>query len=235
MKGISLFNLLFPPRCARCDSIPERRSSLCDDCRKLLILPEDPIKSCDICFMRPDRCLCPKHPYIRRLSVSFYYESEATRTVFKLKFRSRRDIAKNMAIVMCESLLQRNMLQNTDVITFIPMTAYSKFRRGYNQSELIARQIAVLADKPCIKLLYKFSSTDKQHSLSGIERTGNILGAFEPDKRHEEYIKDKRILVIDDVCTTGSTFNEIAKTLLIFGASEVYAASFTARKKQKKH
>lgn len=136
---------------------------------------------------------------------------------------------------MYESLRQRNMLDNTDIITFIPMTPYAKFRRGYNQSELIAKHLSELSGKTCKQLLYKISATDKQHCLSGIERTGNLLGVFEPAKEQADQIKDKRILVIDDVSTTGSTFNEIAKTLLIFGASEVYAAAFTARKKGKKH
>lgn len=235
MKISFLSDALFPPRCARCDTIPEQRRALCNECRPLLLVPDNPLKSCDICFFTPERCICSGHQLVSKLSASFYYEDDAARAVFRLKFRARRDIAKYIASVMYESLTQRNMLETTDIITFIPMSPFAKFRRGYNQSELIAKHIAALSGKPCEPLLYKITATDKQHTLAGIQRTGNLLGVFEPRKEYESRIRDSRILVVDDVRTTGSTFNEIAKTLLIFGAAEVYAAAFTVRKKEKKH
>lgn len=167
------------------------------------------------------------------MSASFYYEGELNKTVFKLKFRSRRDIAKSFAKVIYESLCERNILEKTDIITFVPMTGFAEFRRGYNQAELIAKHLSAMSSKPYMKLLYKIGKTKNQHDLKGFERTGNLLGIFEPVKKNSEMIENKRILIIDDVSTTGSTLNEAAKTLLIFGASEINASVFTVTKKNK--
>lgn len=127
------------------------------------------------------------------------------------------------------------MLEDTDIISYIPMSRRSLFKRGYNQSRLIAEKIAEASGKPCIGLLVKYRKTKSQHSLKSINRSGNLLGAYEPDKRYLDEIKGKTILLIDDVSTTGNTFNEAGKTLLIFGAESIYAASCTVKEKTKKN
>lgn len=136
---------------------------------------------------------------------------------------------------MYDSLRERDMLGETDIITFIPMRPVASFLRGYNQSRLIAKHLSALTSIPCAPLLYKIGKTKKQHTLRGIERSGNLLGMFEPTKERLQEISDRNILLIDDVYTTGSTLNEAAKTLLIFGAQSVSAAVFSVGKKQKKN
>lgn len=234
MKTPKFLTWLFPKRCARCDKIPDKDSLLCSECEKLLLHPANPYKSCEVCFFPHDKCVCSKRQFIYRYSASFIYENDAVATVFKLKFRSRRDKAKDFAAVMYLSLCERNMLESIDIITFIPMSRAAEFKRGYNQSKLIAYYISKFSGKPCLPLLYKYGKTETQHSLPSLQRTGNLLGMFEPNKKYLDVIQDKNILITDDVRTTGSTFNEAAKTLLIFGAANVSAASFTVTKKHKK-
>ncbi len=87
-----------------------------------------------------------------------------------------------------------------------------------------------------LPLLQKQKTTRTQHALSAVERRGNLLGAFEPDPKLEAQIEGKRIVLVDDICTTGSTLNEAAKTLMIFGAERVdcLCAAVRPRKKEKK-
>ena len=190
---------------------------------------------CEVCSFPQEDCICSRHQYVERISACFIYKMPTVKTVFKLKFRARPDIAKGIAQVMFISLSERNMLSDADAITFVPMSRFSEFRRGYNQSRLIARHLSSLTGIPCVPYLRKFGSTVSQHSLDRTGRTGNLLGMFEPDKKYEKDIKDKKIIIVDDVSTTGSTFNEIAKTLLIFGAGSCYASAFCVTKKAKKH
>lgn len=235
MKFSSVAEIFFPLRCPGCDGIPEKDFPVCTACKELIIHPEKSKASCEICFLSLKNCICSKRQFYDKLSASFIYDGTPKRMIFKLKFRARPDLAKSYAKLLFYSLNERNMLEKTDVITFIPMHPFDKFKRGYNQSELMARYISMLSGVPCLPLLQKIVKTKSQHSLSKKMRSGNLLGAFEPATKYLSEIENKNILIIDDVSTTGATFNEIAKTLLIFGANEVFAAACTVTKKEKKY
>ncbi|MBQ2759271.1 MAG: ComF family protein [Clostridia bacterium] len=232
---MKLTDIFFPPRCAGCDTITEDAFPVCKACNELRIRPFNSKNRCDTCFLSVRDCICTKRQYFSKLSVCFFYDGPPKRTVFRMKFRARPDIAKAYAKLIYLSLQERELTDSIDAVTFVPMGRYRKFKRGYNQSELLARHIARLCNKPCIPFLIKESTASVQHDTKKIFRKGNLLGIYEPDKKYEAEIKGKRILVADDVTTTYSTFNEIAKTLLIFGADEVYAAACTATKKSKKY
>ncbi len=111
-------------------------------------------------------------------------------------------------------------------------------KRGYNQAQLLCAELHELTGLPLFPLLYKCEQTGTQHDIqSFLFRSGNALGIFEPVKENLSRIEGKRILIADDILTTGSTMNEAAKTLLIFGADTVYAAAAAAvprRRKPKK-
>ncbi len=232
----TLKDIFFPPRCCGCDKLTSRDFPLCEDCSKLIIHPSEKRNRCDICFLSEENCLCRKFQYYEKLCIPLHYEGDTKRVIFKLKFRSRPDIAENFAKLIYYALNERCMTKSIDVITFVPMRKFAKFLRGYNQAELIAKHLSSLACIPCHPLVYKTEKTENQHSLSKTERTGNLLGIFEPLKESISLIEGKRILIVDDVFTTGSTLNEIAKTLLIFGAESVSIAVCAATKNShKKH
>lgn len=230
MKRITQW--FFPPRCCSCDDIPEKDSPTCIKCKELILHPAIDSSRCGICFMPRDKCICSKRQYYDRFCASFIYKGDVTKTIFKLKFRSRPDIAKGFAKQMMLSLEEREMLRDIDIITFIPMSRFDRFKRGYNQSELLARYLSEYSGIPYDGLLIKLHKTKSQHTLNNISRSGNLLGLFEPVKDKTDLFRDKTVLIVDDVSTTGATFNEIAKTLLIFGAACVYAASCTTTQKK---
>lgn len=229
-------DIFFPPRCCGCDCLTGADYPLCKSCSELFLHPSNKTSRCAVCFLSQENCICRKHQYYDKICVPFYYEGCTRKTIFRLKFRSRPDIARNFAVLLYSALIERKMTDDIDIITFIPMRKLSKFARGYNQAELIAKYLSELSGIPYCGLIYKTQKTKNQHALTKIERTGNLLGIFEPIKTNMHLIENKKILITDDVLTTGSTLNEAAKTLLIFGAQNVSAAVCAATKNShKKH
>ncbi len=225
-----VFNILFPQRCCGCDKILIS-PPVCNECRKLVLHPAEK-GGCEICGQRMQSCMCKKHQYYSKLVSCFYYEGEPVKTIFRLKFRSRPDIARNFAGLMEEALEERQLTKKIDFITFVPMEKLPRFRRGYNQSELLAKHLSEFTKIPYGALLEKKYKTSSQHKLTAVSRSGNLLGCFEPTADSVGQFKGKTVLIVDDVITTGSTINELAKTLLIFGADSVYAASCATTKKK---
>lgn len=104
-----------------------------------------------------------------------------------------------------------------DTITFVPMTKSDERFRGFNQGKLLAQNIGQAE-----QLLVKIKKTRPQHKLNAEQRMTNMVGAFELTGE----VSGKNILIVDDVCTTGATLNECAKTLLTGGAKSVVCAVF---------
>ena len=112
-----------------------------------------------------------------------------------------------------------------DMIVPVPVSGKSMKSRGYNQAELIAKELRWLIGVPYGNVLVKTRETKVQKRLGMSERSGNVAGAFAVSDRAGD-VAGKRLLVIDDVCTTGSTLSEAARTLKAAGADKVYAAAF---------
>ena len=164
----------------------------------------------------------------------FFYENDVKHALHKMKFRGRLDLIKPFAGFAANALRERGLLSKTDVITYIPMSKKELRRHSCNQAEHLAKEIGKQTGLPVKQLLYKTAETPSQHSLGLNRRKGNMIGIFEPLKECLPDIENKTVLVVDDIITTGSTLNEAAKTLLIFGAEDVYAAG-VAQGKKKKH
>lgn len=111
-----------------------------------------------------------------------------------------------------------------DAIVYVPMMKEDEAERGYNQSELIAKELSHLNGKPCVNGLIKIKDTRPQKSLNECERKINVKDAFAINEKAG--LKGKSVLLIDDLCTTGSTLSECAKALKNGGVSKVFAASF---------
>ena len=101
------------------------------------------------------------------------------------------------------------------------MTKKATQIRTYNQAQQFALALGDILQIPCEETIIKPHDTPNQHDLPAVLRHGNLTGVFELPPEKEALIKDKVILLADDITTTGSTLREAAKTLLIFGAKEV--------------
>jgi len=219
MAGI---NLLIPPVCLGChESLLDAESILCPSCqaRIKLISPN----GCPKCGLAMEDGVCPacsefKYDFDRSHSV-FYYESPLTDLIHNLKYREHTRGAGFLASGMAAFVNNDAHYKQSDYITAVPLHAVRKRERGYNQSELIARRIAKLTGIKYIKAVKRRRYTASQTMLHKDQRLHNLQGAFRayPNKS----LNGKQIILVDDVFTTGSTLNEISKSLHQAGAAKV--------------
>ena len=114
-----------------------------------------------------------------------------------------------------------------DIVTWVPLSRRKKKKRGYDQAELLAEGLSSLLGLDCRKILYKNKETKTQSLLkNGDERGKNIKGAY--SLCDENTVKGKKILIIDDIVTTGATLSECCRVLKKAGAEMVTAAAFAS-------
>jgi ComF family protein len=140
-----------------------------------------------------------------------------------LKFGRERAIAKPLALWLVPMLHERGIADKVQAIVPVPLSALRRLQRGYNQAELIARELAAQLGKPLVaKALRRMKHTDRQALLSVAQRRKNVEGVFQA--RTPAAITGQTILLVDDVMTTGATFAAAARTLKKAGAKAVFGA-----------
>lgn len=206
-------SLLFPRKCVLCRKLLKKRETdLCHDCR--CDAPELPVLKINI-------------PFIAKWTAVWYYTGNVRQSIHRYKFLSRTGYRKFYARQLVRKLQEREMDSAFDLITWIPVSRRRKLKRGYDQSFLLAERVAAELNTRPVKLLKKIRHTKAQSSLKdAAARRANISGAYRAV--NTEQIIGKRILLIDDILTTGATASECARTLLIAGATEVTFAAIAA-------
>jgi competence protein ComFC len=205
-----VIDLIYPPRCPFCDSIVERRDCPCRGCGgKLVPLPGDANVVLDV------------RTWLSRARSCFAYEGPAMDLVRSLKYSARLDLVR-----YCARRLHKGMegLGEHDSIVTVPIDSGRVVKRGHDHCALIAGQLARMSGIRYLRgALARVRSIPPQVGLPRDEREKNVRGAFGVDRRKEAPIAGRRILVIDDVLTTGATLNDCARALLKAGAREVRA------------
>jgi ComF family protein len=165
------------------------------------------------------KCLMHLPPYAGARAFGLY-ASELSRVVQELKFHGRRTLTGLLAPLLASTFFESWSRENFDMVIPVPLHSKRKRDRGYNQSELLARGVAARIAIPFSgKVLVRSRSTLPQVGLSDSQRLENVRKAFccvDPSK-----VENKRILLIDDVMTTGATVSSAAQTLLDAGCFRV--------------
>ena len=233
MKGYvkSFLELLYPEKntCFICNvydsSIDDKY--ICSDCEKKLIKIVPPL--CIKCSKPIDYasdCLCPDcNVYEKSFEAAkspFSYEGIIKECIYNFKYYNKPYFYK-----FCGNLLLRYMNEinytNFDFITSVPLHKSKMRTRGYNQSQLLAKYMSDKLSIPYADVLKRTVKTTKQSQQSKDERKKNLKGAFAVKYPHTNTkIKNRSVLLVDDVYTTGSTADECSNTLLNFGVSKVY-------------
>lgn len=198
------------------------------------------------CLFLPARCLCcgravrpkrlfcpgcvpalPKEPLSREfplpgggslaVAACFPYEKGFRRTLHRLKFQEERALARPLGTLMAEAA--SSLGEDFDGVTWVPMSPQKLRRRGYNQSELLAKAVAKELGLPAWNLLEQVRETDTQHNLTRAQRADNVRGAY----RTKSAALGKRLLLVDDIVTTGATLRACAQGLYGAGAQKVCA------------
>ncbi len=214
-----LLNLIYPPRCLVCGCLCE--DPLCDECFSSLPLIEFPIclKCGKPCNLQTNECReCRgKHFRFSLARAAGLYDGNLREAIHRFKYHNGRRLAPVFAQLMISRAEQG--LFDVDLITYVPLSKGRERKRGFNQSRLLAEEISLRVDKPCEGVLIKAKETVEQNKLSLEERRKNVRGVFSPSSKAD--LRNKTILLIDDVLTTGATVNECSKILLAQGANGV--------------
>ena len=154
------------------------------------------------------------------LPAPFTHDGAARRLVLDLKYRNARPVASVLADQMVRSLADPGAI---DVVTWAPTSARRIADRGYDPAELLARAVARRLGRPCRRLLRRERHSGPQ---SGRTRQQRLVG---PSFRARPFWRHQRVLVVDDVTTTGATLERAAEALVRAGAAEVRCVAATAR------
>lgn len=199
---------------------------LCDECLSTLDKLEGNIcKRCSNPIVTGDYCESCKGKdfYCSRILSSFVYDGYIKQAVHGLKFSGRKYLAEFMGTYMAKTFLASDI--KCDVVMPVPLCEERFKKRKYNQAELIATKFCKITNLPIdTSSLARAKNTPPQAKLTFKERRNNILDAFKVVDKSK--VKNKTILIIDDVYTTGATINESAKALIKAGAKKVFAITF---------
>lgn len=196
------------------------RYRLCEDCISKLPFVGDRI--CLNCGMpiegEGDYCLrCQNTESSFKLCrAPFEYDGLAADMIRRLKFGKKKYFAETLGAFMADAFLANGM--DAEIAVFVPMTEKEVKNRGFNQAELLAREVAERLNLPLLPALIKKKDTSEQKALNARERAQNLEGAFGCPFTE---VKKRSVLLIDDIFTTGATSNECARTLLKAGARQV--------------
>ena len=202
-----ILDLIFPPVCGICNK--KINTYLCEKCEKEIN------KITCVGENRYDNKYFSTHMYL------FKYEGIIRNKIISYKFNDKPYLYKTFCEIFVKNKKVCEFLKNYDIIISVPMYKKKKNQRGYNQSELIAKETAKKVENIEYRndILIKIRNTAKQSSLNKEQRKENLKNAYVVN--NNEYILNKNILIFDDIYTTGSTANECAKTLIEAGAKDV--------------
>jgi len=234
MKSLIMF--LYPAQCRHCgESLdPADGHYICKTCWQEI----QPIKKpyCETCGhpLNPNAALpeiipscnnCPEDLSFRKARSAAIYESAAGVAFRLLKYHGKTIMAKPLADLMIEAMPMLFGMEDYDCIVPVPLHKRRRRKRGYNQVELIGERLSRATNIPMeLYNLVKIANTPPQVGLSYRERQRNVHGHF--DVTAPSRLTGKRILLIDDVLTTGATMSESARTLLRKGKPK-YVDVFT--------
>ncbi len=227
-----VLELFFPSnlKCIFCGrDIPDPEVCYCEDCAEKLIF--DSQRRCKLCddVVLGDSTICDNckshHKNFDRAISVFPYIDIVKKVILRFKDSNAKYLAPHMAKLMFNRLQQENI--NFDVILPMPLSKKSFAKRKFNQAQLLAENLSILSEKPIeTNCFEKIKETKHQKELGFFDRQKNLNKAFKVTDKSK--VLNKRILLVDDIMTTGATANECAKELKKY-ADKVFVITF-ARK-----
>lgn len=201
-----MFKLIYPPVCGICDEL--NKKYLCRRC-------EEKLSPYYI-----NKIEHKKKTFFEYQIKIFMYEDIVREKIIEYKFKEKSYMYKTFKKIILNNKKIYSFLKKYDIILAVPLHRKKRWERGYNQTELIAKEISKdLEIKFDNKVLVKVRNTKVQSTLSKKDRMENVKGAF--SVINQETIKEKRVILFDDIFTTGNTVNECSKVLKQAGAKEI--------------
>lgn len=242
MKALKVLErIFFPEKCAVCGETLKINENFCLCCGT----EESKLSynTCEHCGAEKDDCNCHSETTapLRHITGVFLYGGLIQNKLLNFKFGGKRELYKFFGDCLSERVAVTFAKADFDVVTFVPSSENTLEERGYNQCELLSKRVAEKLFIPCEELLIKNTETKKQHTLTAKERMTNIKNSI--SLKENAGVKEKTVLLCDDIKTTGSTLKECTDVLMNAGAKDVYCATvaitsnivnFSALDKEKK-
>ena len=212
-----ILRLLFPPKCILCGKLlRDAETDLCRSCRT-------------------DSPVCHKNnltfSFLDSWAAVWYYDGYIRKSLHRYKFGRARHYADGYGRLLAMKLASEYP-EGFDLLTWVPVSSIRKFTRGYDQVELLAKAVGRELGMEPVRTLRKLRNNPPQSGISGIEkRRANVLGIYRAENL--ERVQGKRVLLLDDIITTGATAGECARVLLTAGAREVHCGCIAVAKKRK--
>ena len=203
---------IYPPKCILCGRVlSKEETDLCRDCR----MDQEEYVS-----------VKKKISFIAQWTAMWYYKDNVRNSLHQFKFYNARSHADAYGRLLAMHLLH-NGWTNFDLVTWAPISAKRRRERGYDQCKLLCQAVCRELGLPCVATLKKHRHVQPQSLLKDVSaRRANVLGAYKILKPPS--LVGKRILLLDDIITTGATASECARMLMTAGAKEVYCAAIAA-------
>ena len=207
----TLLDLIFPPRCAFCGELLDAAGDICGECEKILPLRE------------PGAVLRTVGTAQYSCAVAMYYARPVSDGIKALKFGKKSWRAKPFAWYVAQAA-EDTLYGRFNGVTYVPVSWQRNFSRGFDQARLLSDETARLWGTRAEPTLLKIRNNRSQSSLlSPAARRENVRDAYIVP--HPRRVRGRRFLLIDDVCTTGSTISAAADALMAAGASRVVCAA----------
>ncbi|WP_321384562.1 ComF family protein [Rhizobium sp.] len=228
----SLRDVIYPPACATCGLPIAGHGGLCANCWRSVRFIERPY--CEVLGlpfsydpgpgMLSAEAIADPPPFDRLRSVATH-DGAVRDLVHRLKYGDRTDLAPMMARWMLRA--GKEAMAEADAIVPVPLHRWRLFSRQYNQSAELGRSLSLLSGKPMVSsVLVRVKRTQKQVGLTAKGRAENVKGAFKVLERRRDEVLGRRLVLIDDVYTTGATVNAASRALKRAGAAEVTVLTF---------
>ncbi|WP_339764767.1 ComF family protein [uncultured Hoeflea sp.] len=224
--------LVYPPVCSGCGKMVGQPAGLCPQCWATVRFIERPY--CEITgvpfdhdrgegLVSPEAIAHP--PAYAKARAAVFHDGVARKIVHGLKYSDRADLAAMMAAWMIRA--GRDVVDDSDVVIAVPLHRSRLFARRYNQSAELARSLARLSGKPFLPgVMRRIRATRQQVGLGLRARQDNVRGAFSIKPEQVQRILGLKVLLVDDVLTTGSTVEAATRALLRAGAGQVNVLTF---------
>lgn len=208
-------------KCVSCFRVSKH--GICESCiNQLQKIPKEhcPVcKSIDLTGGICNECI-KRNPYFINLTAAGIYNGLLKNLIYDYKYQKLQNYAYPLGYILSTAIKNEIDFKYIDIITSIPLHEEKLKSRGFNQSELIARETAKILGKKYQEIFGRIKNTKPQFSLSAEERENNLKDAFEVINLQ---IKNKTILIVDDIFTTGSTIQEVSKLIKPY-SEKIYIA-----------
>ncbi len=212
-----LSKLLFPPKCVLCRSL----------------LTGEETDFCAGCQQNGPECEKSRFrfSFLAGWTAVWYYKDKVRGSILRYKFYGRRHYAPAYGRRLAMKL-QKEGMDSFDILTFVPIAPLRKLTRGYDQVELLANAVGAELGVTPVRTLRKIRNTPPQSGIKDpARRRANVLGAYAAVSPQQ--LRGRKILLLDDIITTGATASECARVLLTAGAKEVYCAALAVKNPKK--